>query len=81
MDSHRSCCCGCCSLAKLLIEKERRESKIREYGTKINKLWDKLQVPTDEREEFFERSTQTLGPSAVKSVRSLHRLWLGHYLQ
>lgn len=34
----------------------------------INILWDKLQVPMDEREDFFERSTQTLGPSAVKSV-------------
>jgi hypothetical protein len=56
-------------LEKLLIEKEKRESKIRDYGTKINKLWDKLMVPTDEREEFFERSTQTLGPSAIRSVR------------
>ena len=56
-------------LEKLLIEKEKRETKIRDYGTKINKLWDKLMVPIDEREEFFERSTQTLGPSAIKSVR------------
>jgi glutaredoxin 2 len=56
-------------LEKLLIEKEKRETKIRDYGTKINKLWDKLMVPIDEREEFFERSTQTLGPSAIRSVR------------
>ncbi len=56
-------------LEKLLVEKEKRETKIRDYGTKINKLWDKLMVPIDEREEFFERSTQTLGPSAIRSVR------------
>ncbi|ELR21805.1 Microtubule associated protein (MAP65/ASE1 family) [Acanthamoeba castellanii str. Neff] len=62
-------------LEKLLIEKEKRESKIRDYGTKINKLWDKLMVPTDEREEFFERSTQTLGPSAIRSCKKeLERL-------
>jgi hypothetical protein len=52
------------------VEKERRESKIREYGMRINMLWDKLRIPIEEREEFFDRSTQTLGPSAVKSVRS-----------
>jgi len=59
----------------LSTEKERRECKIREYGMKINTLWDKLQVPLDEREEFFDRSAQTLGPEAIRGCEAeLERL-------
>jgi len=61
----------------LISEKEDRERKIREYGKKINILWDKLQVPTEEREEFFESASLTLGPTAIKSCKKeLDRLEL-----
>ncbi|EGC38239.1 hypothetical protein DICPUDRAFT_86636 [Dictyostelium purpureum] len=53
---------------KLLIIKSEHESMVRDYAQKITILWDKLEVPDEEREDFFSK-TAGLGSDVIEACR------------
>ncbi|EFA77864.1 hypothetical protein PPL_09364 [Heterostelium album PN500] len=53
---------------KLQIIKKENEAMVTEYAQKITILWDKLEVPEDERESFFAK-TAGLGMDVVEACQ------------
>ncbi|KYQ92954.1 hypothetical protein DLAC_05554 [Tieghemostelium lacteum] len=71
---------------KLIVIKNEHEIIVKEYATKITSLWDKLEVPEDERESFFSK-TAGLGYDVIEAceeelqrVSDLRKATLSQYI-